>query len=142
MNHALLMGVPQCEADLANDFKPLDQGKLASAAEQILQRIAGNILHHDVRTSVLLAEVIDGNNIGMIQYAGTGLKLKALAQLIGGFGERLDGHFAADGLIQPPVNDAHAANAQNAQDLVFADLRNWCRGIHGETPDSKWFSRQ
>jgi hypothetical protein len=78
----------------------------------------------------------------MIQDAGTSLKLKALAQLIGRFGERFDRHLAAHGIIHAAVNNAHAANAQYAQDLVFADLRNWCRGIHGETPDSKWFSRQ
>jgi hypothetical protein len=65
--------------------------------------------------------------------------MKSLAQLFGGLGERLDRHLAADRLVHAPVNHTHAANAQDAQDLVFADLSDWCTGIHGQTPDSIGF---
>ncbi len=78
----------------------------------------------------------------MIQDAGTSLQQKALAKFFSRFGERLDRHLATDRFIHSPVNDAHAANAQDAQNLVFADLSNWRTGIHGLTPDSNGIRNQ
>ena len=66
----------------------------------------------------------------MVQDAGTSLQQKAVAKLFSRLGDRLDRHLATDGFVQSPVNDTHAANAQDAQDLVFADLRDCCAGIH------------
>jgi hypothetical protein len=78
----------------------------------------------------------------MAQDAGSSLEQKALTQFVSGRRERLDGHLAAHRLVHPAVNDTHASNAQDAQDWVLADLRDWRPGIHGQTPDLNRFSRQ
>src|ERR1039458_2301238 len=139
MDNSLLVRITQAEANLANNLQLLDKRKLASGAKQIFERISGDKLHGDVGEAILLAEFVHGDDIGMVQNAGTGLQLKPLTKLFGRFGERLDRHLAPDGLVQAPVNDTHAANAQDTQDLVLADLSNWRTGIHGLTPDSNRF---
>jgi len=65
-------------------YPAFDQRELSSARSRLSSE-SREQLHHNVRIAILLAEVIYGNDVGMIQDAGTSLKLKALAQLIGRF---------------------------------------------------------
>ena len=130
VNHPFSVCVAQAGAELADNLQLLNQRELASILEQVLQRIAGHELHDDIGISILLAEVVDGDDVGVVQDAGAGLKHEAVAQFVGRLGNGLDGHFAADGLVQPSVDDPHAAYAQDAQDLVFADLCDCRACIH------------
>ena len=66
----------------------------------------------------------------MIQDARPSLHEEALAKFLRRFGERLDGNLATYGVVHSPVDDTHAANAQDAQDWIFADLSDCRSGIH------------
>src|SRR6266851_670440 len=81
---------------------------------------AVNVLHREERPSVLLADLVDLNDVRMLE-PGYRLDLDTEAGQL--FRERirehhLESHNAVELLLPRLINDAHAAAAQTSQDLV------------------------
>ena len=85
-------------------------------------------LHREVRDAVVLAEVVGGDDVRMVELArGLGLEQEALLVLRAPVGvlvqdDGLQRDHAVEVRILGLVDDAHRAAAELAEDLVAADL--------------------
>ena len=69
----------QCVGDLDPERQEQLEIDPRPPGDALLQRGALQILHHDERAAVLLADVVNGADVGMIQRGrGSGLALKAI----------------------------------------------------------------
>src|SRR6202021_2445609 len=66
VHYAPLVRVTQSQTSLVNHVQLFNQRKLAPGLEQILQRISADKLHDDVGKAILLAGVINGDDVGMV----------------------------------------------------------------------------
>ena len=98
-------------------------------AQDLLQRLALEQLHRDVGDAVLLADVVDGDDVGMVEAAGRArLAQEALAHLAHDLRgqvrqQRLDRDVALDERIDGAVHRAHGAAAELGDDDVAPELR-------------------
>ena len=73
----------------------------------------------------MLAEVVDGEDVGMVQRGGcAGLLLEPMEALRVGRkrrGEHLDGDVPAEAWVTRPIDLAHAAGPNGREDLVRAE---------------------
>ena len=104
----------------ADDLVVLD----GAVDDAVAQGLAFEQLHHQVGVAVLLADVEDGADIGMVERGrGAGFTQKALAHA--GHGElvvqQLDGDFAMQASVPRLVDVAHAAAAQPRLNLVRSE---------------------
>src|ERR1700688_3458330 len=119
-----------CEAlcNLGGDFDDFADGE-DTGEKQLAQGIALNEFHCNVVGGTVLAEFIDGDDIGVIKGGcGTRFALEALQAIrIGGEcgGERFDRESATEPGIACSVDFAHAAGAQQRFDLIGAELAAW-----------------
>src|SRR5690606_18421600 len=89
------------------------------------------VVHGDVGEIVLLADVVDGDDVGMAEAAGGfGLAeearlhfLQRLAVELVGQRQRLDGNLAADARIDAEIHHAHGTAAELAVVRVALDAR-------------------
>ena len=90
--------------------------------DQILQGHALEILHGDKRLAILLANVVDGADVGMVQRgSGLGLALKAAERrgILGHFiGQKLERDKAMQPRVFRFVNHTHPAAAQLLDNAV------------------------
>ena len=111
----------QCIDDLDAELQHL-LGLHRLARDTLLQRLALQQLHDNELLAFVLANVVDGANIGMIQGGGgTGLAPKALQRLgVAGklLGQELEGDHTAQAHILGLVDHSHAAAAELFQNLV------------------------
>ena len=98
--------------------------------DHAVEGVALDVLHRDERLAGVLAGVVDADDVGVGQLAGDAdFPLEPLARVhVVAEAEQLDGDVAADDGVAGEVDDAHAASAQAANDLVALD-RLW-RGFH------------
>jgi len=99
------------------------RGFRPAASDHIVERPAAEVLHDDVRTVAVLADVVDRNGVGLSRETGCreSLARKALANgLVAGvaIGQDLDRHDTAEHRIGGAVDVAHAA----APDLLRAEV--------------------
>jgi hypothetical protein len=98
----------------------------APAAEVLAQALAFHESHDDKRSAGVLADIVDGANVGVADRGGRpGLAQETLAgRSLNGIGATkardLDGHVAPQVGIMSPADDSHAAGAQAAENLVAA----------------------
>ena len=97
------------------------------AGELRAQRVALQQLLDDIRRAVVLADVVDRGDVGVIQDAGGPRLLLEAAQASGVLRERrrqhLDRDLAAEPRILRAVDLAHAPGADRVEDLVGPELR-------------------
>jgi hypothetical protein len=93
--------------------------------QPVPERLALEILHHDVRPLVRAAEVGHLDDVGvanLIDGAGFREKARDGLRVARHFGvQDLDGRLARDHLVLGEIDDAHPAFAQHLDDLVGAD---------------------
>ena len=99
------------------------EGQLVAAMTQV---ITAHILHGEVVESLMLTDVIDGDDMGMDQLADDSrLAQKALTETgIGGEHGRhhLQRHLASKALLNGEIDRCHAATAQFADDAIAWNL--------------------
>ena len=92
---------------------------------QLVEGLALDVLHHDEVHLLLGADVVDGDDVGMVQRAGRfGLRDEALlAAGVGNFvvGQDLDRHRAVQVVVPSFVNHTHAAFAELRFDPVVLE---------------------
>ena len=124
------VGIVQSRSNLAGDVHCPLQWQGAFPSEEFVEWQSLQVLHHDIVDALLLLNVKDGDNVGMLEEArcGFGLLLESVdesriqAELRC---QHLEGHVAAQGRLPGLVDDGHAAPADFLQDVIlpqgFAD---------------------
>ena len=151
MDDVVAMGIAERRADLLQNAQPVGHGELRAGADQLVQRLALHALHHNVGGSVVVAQVVNGDDIGVVEPARSAAFLVEAGQHVGvaheALGQGLDGHLAADLLVDAAIDDAHAAAPQHVDNLVLADMGYFAallvpRGIHVLVPPLACFKPQ
>ena len=95
------------------------------ALDQVLQGLAAEALHHDEEMAIVLADFVDGADVGMVQRrSGAGFAAEAFESLgiLGSIvGKKLQGDEAAELRVFRFVNHSHAAAAEQFNDAVVGD---------------------
>jgi hypothetical protein len=121
VDHTVPVGLVQGVRDLGGVAQGLVQGQ-GTLLEPVVQRLALQVLQDEVVGAVLVSDVVEDADVGMVQRRnGLGLTLEAQAQ-VGVLGEmlgqHLDGHGAVEAGVPRPVHLAHPPGPQGAEDLV------------------------
>ncbi|MEJ7718051.1 MAG: hypothetical protein WKF31_08840 [Thermoleophilaceae bacterium] len=109
------MGGGQGPADLDGVGHRLAHRQPPEPADAVLERLALDVLEHDVGTGVVLTRVDDRDHVGVRQprhrarLAPESLDLVLLGGHLGV--EDLDGHPSLEGLVERPVDGGHAPGA-------------------------------
>ena len=128
MHYLVPGGAIQAGANLARDGDDLVYRQLVLLGQQLVQRLALDILHGDVEQAIGLAGVENGDDMWMEQHARQPrLVAKALEQLFGVGAvdiqpRCLQRHRAANGGVGGFVHHPHGALAQGSGDFVAADF--------------------
>src|SRR5205807_728269 len=78
MHDAVLMGVIERAADLNDDPEAVHDAHGAPDIDNLIERLAGHVLHDHVGVAALFPKVIDDDDIRMLQAAGgLGLTIEA-----------------------------------------------------------------
>ena len=117
------MGRGQRLGHLADELHQRGQG--GTPGRETPQRLPLDQLHDEEGLALVLADVVDRTDVGMVQGGGgAGLALEPLQALgILGIllGQELEGHAAAEAGILGLVDDPHAAASQWLQGAVVGD---------------------
>ena len=97
----------------------------AAAADQSIQRVAGDVLHHDVVETVLAGDLVDRDDVRMVERRG-GLRLLHEPALTLGVGDGLgaqdlDGNEAIETGVPGLVDLPHPAGSELLDDFVVTD---------------------
>ena len=134
MNDALAVRRVEGIGDFDPDGEELIQFH-RTAVDQVLERLAAEAFHHDEGMAFMLADLVNGADVGMIQRGGgAGLAAKTLEGLrvLGRiFGQKLQGNEAAELSVLGLVDDSHAPAAKQVENPVVRD----CLSDHGR---SEW----
>ena len=95
-------------------------------ADNLLQIGAVHIFHDQKVQLAVLVDVVSTDNIGVVQGGNClGLLVEPVEEPTAfgqGNGQNLNGHSPAQRLVLGQVNDAHAAEPQPFQNLIFANV--------------------
>ncbi len=127
VDDAPLVRVAEAVGHLLRDIDRFDDG------DRTLQHLGAELdslekLHRHVGEIALLAEIVDGDDMGMGELAGgPGFEEKPLVELLAPFhlvrkNDGLQRHGAVESRVLGSIDDPHGAAAQLAEDLVAADL--------------------
>jgi hypothetical protein len=124
VHDARVMGLRQSIRDLYGIFQCLRRAH-SSGANQRVERLTRDVLHHDEIHTVVSTDVVDGDDVGMIQ-GGGGLRLLDEALLSFGVGDLvvrqdLERHHALQAQVAGQVNDTHTAFAELRFDPIVFD---------------------
>ena len=118
------MGVGEREGgqNAAHDRERTRHGQGALPPDEILQRLALDVFHHDVVTVAVVTDIVDLDDIG-VREPRRAAGLVGQARDVGGIGgelgmQDLDGHAASQAQVLGQVNAGHAAGAEGAQQAV------------------------
>ena len=122
MDDAARVCVHECAGNLLSEENGLLPRQMALALQILLEGDALDQLHNDIIRAVLAADVEHGNNIVVAQL-GNGARLngepladiRVLREL---FFEHLECHIAPENGIPRPINDRHAADADDFLNLI------------------------
>jgi hypothetical protein len=126
MHDAILVRGLQRRRDLPADAQRFLGGQ-RPAAEPLFERLAIDELHRDVERAVVLVETVDRGDIGVAQRREQLRFALQARESVGVAGEpgrqRFDRDVAAELRVGRAVHFAHAAGAEQALDLVDAEVR-------------------
>ena len=126
-----------------------------SAREALCQRLALDALEHQIGRAIEPFEAVDGGDVGMAEGGEHPRLALEAAQAAGiaakGVGERLDRDLASEAGVERAVDAAHAAGAEQIEDLVASELlteheatpgaitrRSWARSMAPTNPLYAW----
>jgi hypothetical protein len=126
VDHVAGMGEGQPVADLLHESELGRRRPGLPAGDQLLEVAPLEELHGQVGAPAVLAEIEDGDDVGMVEAPrGLGFTLEPLAQLGDGphrRGHRLQGDVATDNRVPSLEDLTHRPAADGSDDLVLPDL--------------------
>ena len=131
VDDALLVRRRETMRHLARDVDGLADRQRA-CLQAVAQRLALEQLRDDVRSPVLVADVVDGEDVRVVERRGGLRLLREASQAVGigrnAGGKDLDGHVAAEGRVAGAVDFAHSAGAEGGHNLAGSESRAGCQG--------------
>ena len=137
MDDAVVVRIFERVEQLAHDTHDFGHREALVVLEVILEFASVHKLHRDEGGAVVVAEIVDGNDIRMIEASrGFGFALKTryhvarlgALELVAAYGFQRDR--ALDRRVEGLVHDAHRAAPELAQDFVFAEFeRGFAHGV-------------
>jgi hypothetical protein len=125
MDDPVLVGIREAVADLHHQRQLALEGQILALADHLPQLLPFQVLHDDEQAPRILAQVVDGDDVGVAQpCAGLRLAEKARAQLIARvhvLGDDLEGDHALQQGVVRLVHGAHASLPDLLYDLVLAE---------------------
>ena len=121
MQDAGAMRVVDRVADLAGEVERARQVERAFAPDDVLQRLAGHVLHHDEEHVVLLLGGEHGDDVRVAHRGEQPRLLHHLAEVEVLLVRDLDGDLLVDPGVFGEVDAAEAAAAERRQDAVLPD---------------------
>jgi hypothetical protein len=123
MDHPAAMGTLEAVADFDSIAKDLVDWQ-RPIAETIGESLAFQILHHEVADAVLLSDIMEGADVGMVQRRdGSGFAVETLPG-VGILGKlrrkNFDGNSAIQASVARAIDFTHAAGAYGRNDLVWS----------------------
>src|SRR5262249_8018110 len=102
----------------------LQKGERSFLADDLLEVFSFQKLHHDIRQSFVIAEIINGDDVSVSQVAGSrGFVLKAGKEtLVSGSRQHFDRNQPAYRRIVGAIYASETAPTQLGLDLIFSDL--------------------
>ena len=130
VHDAAAVGVLEPFADIDREIQLPRQAHLLGAPQPPLQILPVQVLHREVGLPLVLAEIVDGDDVLVRQLTGGArLPKEALAHFrvrLDGAGNDLDGDDALDERIEGAVDDTHAALPKLLLELIAANrLHGW-----------------
>ncbi len=120
------MGRFQAGRRVANGPRGLPPGHRPAFAYRVVQRLPVHVLHDDIDQAALLADLVDGHGVGVVQLgrqAGLAEEpLEAIGVVRKAGRQGLDGHVAVQAGIVGQPDLAHAPFTQPAKERVRANL--------------------
>ena len=129
MDEAFLVGVLESGRGLGDIFDGGREGERTVAVEEVLERLAFDIFHHEIRHIVVAGDVEDAHDVGVVERCDrAGLALKAHAREFLIFvltrHQYLDGDFAMKRDVFRQVHRPHAAAAEHVLHRVRPDAKS------------------
>jgi len=125
VDDAAVVGELEGVAEGGDDGEGFPGGEFLDA-QQLAEVHAIDEFHEEVEEAAGLAEVVDGDNVGVVEGGeGAGFASEAFGELgvVDAFGgEELEGDEAVEGFLPGLVNDAHAAAAEEFEDLELGKV--------------------
>ena len=122
VDDARVVGFAQAAADLLGDGHDRGDVEPPRTADEALEILPGDVLEGDVVETLVfaqmvhLADVAVGDAVGQLDLVDEALERPRVLGDVGA--DELDGHFLARLRVEGPVDAAHAAPAQELDDLV------------------------
>ena len=131
------MGLCQCVSDLNSEFERLIETH-SLTRDQRIQRLALHVLHDNEVGALLVRDIVDGDDVGMVQRGGRLSFLNKpplalwFANLV--FRQYLDGNNAVQPCVLGLIHFTHPARAEWADNLVSTQLASGGY-THGLSPN-------
>ena len=121
MDNASVMGVQKPAGNLLNDDLDRGEGEHALLLKDVGKGHSLHVGHGDEKLLVLFSEVENLDNVLMVQFLhGLGFQVEPLNSLfIGRRIQHLQGHFAAEPLVQSLVDITHAATTKGVYQVII-----------------------
>ncbi len=139
MDDIVNVRIAESSAHFRHDPQPIHHRERAIIANELLEGIPFHAFHHDVRNSVLFAEVIDGDDVRVLQARGLAAFLIEAGQHFRVIGHAackcLDSYFATELVVESTIHHAHTTAAEDLHDHVLANALELIRldvlaGVH------------
>jgi hypothetical protein len=124
VDDAALVGEPEPVGDLVGDIQLPDRRERRVVADQDSQGVAIDVLHGDVQLPVVVAHVVDRDDVGVLEPAGRlSFTNEAAAQVLAVDAEQLQGDVPVDDGVAGEVEHTHPALAEEAIHFESTDDR-------------------
>ena len=123
VDDAMVVSVRDGRSDL-DAVRQDGRRRQAVSGDALLQKTAGDELHHDVRSTIQLEHLVDGADVGVVEPRGRACLVQQLAdrRVIGARGsDELDRDVAIELDVVGLVDFAHPSRSERSRDLVPAD---------------------
>src|SRR5579864_4932237 len=123
MNDAAVVRIAQTVTDVDANIEFVGKTEWPPQGKGNIQAHPFQVLHHQVRASLLIAKFINGDDILVLQTPGRpGFPVEPRQQAGSCPEDHLDGHMASQLWIQRLVHHPHAPAPDHAEDIVLSDF--------------------
>jgi len=122
MDDALTMRVVDRVADLAGEIERAREVQRTVRSDDVLERLAGDVLHHDEEHAILLLRGRDRNDVGMADRREQAWLVQEFAEVEILPVRDLDRDFLIDPGVLREVDRTEATAAERRDDFVLTEL--------------------